>query len=77
MSKAVHDKLGTIPSESKPILFKNSDLNSYLKNLKRGKAYGVDGLATEHFICAHSITHVCLSLLFNAFIRHGHLSTIL
>ena len=73
--QVIHDKLGTIPSESKSILFTNSDLNNALKSLKRGKACGVDGLAAEHFIYAHSITHVFLSLLFNAFIRHGHLPT--
>ena len=50
----IHDKLGTIPSESKSILFTNSDLNSALKSLKGGKACGVDGLAAEHFIYAHS-----------------------
>ena len=43
--QVIHDKLGTIPSESKSILFTNSDLNSALKSLKRGKACGVDGLA--------------------------------
>ena len=71
--QVIDDKLGTIPSESKPILFTNSDLNSALKSLNRDKVCGVDGLAAEHFIYAHSITHVFLSLLFNAFIRHGHL----
>ena len=73
--QVIHDKLGTISSESKSILFTNSDLNSALKSLMRGKAYGVDGLAAEHFIYAYSITHVFLSLLINAFIRHGHLPT--
>ena len=29
--QVIHDKLGTIPSESKSILFTNSDLNSALK----------------------------------------------
>ena len=46
--QVIHDKLGTIPSESKSILFTNSDLNSALKSLKRGKACGVDGLAAAH-----------------------------
>ena len=31
----------------------------------------MDGLAAEHFIYAHRITHVFLSVLFNVFIRHG------
>ena len=67
----IHDKLGTIPSKSKSILFTNSDLNSVLKCLKRGKACGVDGLAAEHFIYAHIITHVFLSLLINALFTLG------
>ena len=52
----IHYKLGTtIPRESKLILFTNSDLNSALKSLKRGNAYGVDGLAVEHFIYVFSL----------------------
>ena len=73
--QVIHDKLRTIPSKSKSILFTNSDLNSDLKSIKRGKACGVDGLTAAHFIYAHSITNVFLSLLFNTFIRHGHLPT--
>ena len=34
------------------------------KSLEKGKACGVDCLAAEHFICAHSISHVYLSVLF-------------
>ena len=71
----VNDKLGTIPSESQSILITNSDLNSALKNVKRGKACGVDCLAAEHCIYAQNIIRVFLSLLFKAFIRHGHLPT--
>ena len=33
----------------------------------------MDGLAAEHFMFAHRITHVFLSLLFNTFILHGYL----
>ena len=33
------------------------------------------GLAAEHFIHAHSVTHIFLSLLLNAFILHGHQPT--
>ena len=61
--QVIHDKLGTIPSEWKSIPFTNSDLNSALKSLKRGKACGVDGLAAEHFLYAHSITHVLLIVM--------------
>ena len=81
MSKAnsskqiIHDKLGTIPSESQSILFKNSDLNSALKNLKRGKACGVDGLPQNIIFMLTVLLMYFLSLLFNAFIRHGQLPT--
>ena len=37
------------------------------------KSCGVDGLAAEHFMFAHRITHVFLFLLFNSFILHGYL----
>ena len=66
---------GVLGNYTKLFLFTNSYLNSALKSLKRHKACGVDGLAAEHFIYAHSITRVFLSLLFNAFIQHGHLPT--
>ena len=69
--KFVYDKLNTIHSES--ILISASDIECALKSLKRGKSCGVDGLAAEHFIYAHSISHVFLSLLFNCFIHHGYL----
>ena len=37
--QVIYDMLGTRSSESKSILFTNSDLNNALKSLKRGKAY--------------------------------------
>ena len=49
------------------------DINVALYSLKSGKSCGVDGLAAEHFLFAHRITHVFLSLLFNTFILHGYL----
>ena len=50
-----------------------SDINVALDSLKNGTSCGVDGLAAEHFMFAHRITHVFLSLLFNAYIFHGYL----
>ena len=67
----VTNKLSSIRGES--ILFSTSDINVALHSLKSGKSCGVDGLATEHFLFAHRITHVFLSLLFNTFIIHGYL----
>ena len=56
---------------------KYSDINMlyivYKCLLKKGKACGVDGKAAEHFIYAHSILHVFLSLPFNYVIVHGYL----
>ena len=65
------NKLSSIRGES--ILFSTSDINVALHFLKSGKSCGVDGLAAEHFLFAHRITHVFLSLLFNTFIIHGYL----
>ena len=44
-----------------------------LKSIKCGKSSGVDFISAEHFVFAHSRIHVLLSLLFSAFITHGHL----
>ena len=44
-----------------------------INSLKSEKSCGVDGLAAEHLLFAHRITHVFLFLLFNTFILHGYL----
>ena len=49
------------------------DIFNALKGTKTGIASGVDGLAAEHFINAIPIIHVCLSLVFNCFVKHGYL----
>ena len=49
------------------------DIFNALKGTKPGIASGVDGPAAEHFINASPIIHVCLSLLFNCFVKHGYL----
>ena len=67
----VTNKLDSIRGES--IMFSTEDINVALYFLKSGKSCGVDGLAAEHFMFAHRITHVFLSLLFNTFILHGYL----
>ena len=51
------DKINSITGQS--ILFSTSDINVTLDSLKSGKSCGVvDGLAAEHFMFAHRITHV-------------------
>ena len=60
--KYVIDKINTITAQS--ILCSTSDINVALESLKSGKSCVVDGLAAEHFMFAHGITHVFLSLLF-------------
>ena len=62
----VTNKLDSIRGES--IMFSTADINVALHSLKSGKSCGVDGLAAEHFMFAHRIAHVFLSLLFNTFI---------
>ena len=54
-------------------MFSTSGINVALYSLKSGKSCGVDGLAAEHFLFAHRITHVYLSLLVNTFNLHGYL----
>ena len=67
----VTNKFSSIRGESN--LFSTSDFNVVRHSLKIGKSCGVDGLAAEHFLFAHRITHVFSSLLFNTFILHGYL----
>ena len=67
----VTNKLDSIRGES--VMFSTADINVALHSLKSGKSCGVDGLAAEHLMFAHRITHVFLSLLFNTFILHGYL----
>ena len=69
--KNVNEQIAQIGNDSIKLTIYN--ISDALKSLKKGKAYGVDGLAPEHFIYAHSISHVFLSLLFNYFIVHGYL----
>jgi len=49
------------------------DVKEAMKNIKNGKACGLDGINGEHIKYAHSKLHVLLSLLFNAIIIHGHI----
>ena len=49
------------------------DISNAFKSLKLGKACGVDGVSAEHFLYAHNVLHVLLSLLFTSFITHGYL----
>ena len=49
------------------------DISSSFKSLKIGKACGVGGVSVEHFLYAHDVLHVYLSLLFTSFITLGHL----
>ena len=64
------DKINSIKGQS--ILFSTSDINVTLDSLKSEKSCGVDGLAAEHFMFAHRITHLAY-LIINAFIIHCYL----
>ena len=66
----VNEQIAQIDTDS--IKLTISNISDALKSLKKGKACGVDGLAAEHYIYAHSISHVFSSLLFNYFIVHGY-----
>ena len=60
-------------SNSSQITFTPIDILNAFKSLTIGKACGVDGVSAEHFLYAHDILDVFLSLLFISFITHGHL----
>ena len=60
-------------SNSTQITFTSIDISSAFKLLQIGKDCGVDGVSVEHFLYAHDILHVFLSLLFTSFITRGHL----
>ena len=60
-------------SNSSQITFTPIDILNAFKSLNIRKACGVDGVSAEHFLYAHDILHVFLSLLFTSFITHGHL----
>ena len=68
-SETVNKQIAQIDTDS--IKLPISNFSDALKSLKKGKAYGVNGLAAEHFIYAHSILHAFISLLFNYCIVHG------
>ena len=70
----VTNKIDSIRGKS--ISFSTADINVALHSLKSGKSCSVDGLAAEHFMFAHPITYVFLSLLCNTFILHGYLPTV-
>ena len=59
--------------ENESIEIRPFDIVNVLKNVNKGKACGVDGLAAEHFIYADERIHVILSILFNCFISYGYL----
>ena len=55
------------------ITFTPIDISNAFKSSKLGKACGLDGVSAEHFLYAHNVLHVLLSLLFKYFITHGYL----
>ena len=69
--ESVERKLHSIKDTT--LVFSPVDIFNALKGTKTGKAFGVDGLAAEHFIHASPIIHVHLSMLFNCFITDGYL----
>ena len=52
------------------------DIVRAMKNQKRGKSPGPDGIPMEAFIFGGKKLHLHLSLLFNLFLHHGYLPDI-
>ena len=59
--------------ESGPQTFSVGDVVHALKQLKKRKAAGPDGISAEHLLYAGHRLHVLLSICFNSFILHGYL----
>jgi hypothetical protein len=53
--------------------FNVPDVKEAIKNLKKDKSPGLDGITSEHFIYAHEKVTVLLCLLFNCVTVHAHL----
>lgn len=49
------------------------DVVGAMKQLKKGKSPGLDGVSSEHFIYAHDKVAVLSCLLFNSMLAHGYL----
>jgi len=54
-----------------PCMLTVADVDSCIKNLKKGKAAGCDGLTAEHIIHSHPLLVVHLTMLFNSFFKPG------
>ena len=69
--QTVLDKLGSCSSLNEPLTA--LEVTAAIKNLKKGKACGLDHLQGEHFKFSCTKITVLLSLCFNAMLSHGHL----
>jgi len=56
-----------------PTQITSAMVSKALKSAKKGKASGMDGLSSEHYVYADPRLHVILAMLFNAFITHAFL----
>jgi hypothetical protein len=50
-----------------------SEISDAIKELKKGKAPGLDGLSSEHFIHSHTKVQLLLRMLFNKIVQHGYI----
>ena len=68
----VKSVLGGISSTDK-LVITPSHIADAIRALKRGKSVGHALLAAEHFIHANPILNVIVSIIYTAFITHGHM----
>ena len=66
--------LNDCSSEYSAISISVDDVSNSIKHVKLGKSCGADGLSAQHFIYAGNYVKVYLSILFNYFIIHCHLT---
>ena len=53
--------------------FTVDEIKEAMKNVKSGKACGLDGIYGEHLQYADNKLYVILALLFNTMLIHGHI----
>jgi len=71
LSSRISERIRT--DETTADSFSVRDVEHAIKQLKKKKSPGPDGLSSEHFLYADRRLHVILSICFNAFVAHGYL----
>ena len=55
----------------------SEDVQKAIDGLKKGKAAGMDGISSEHFIYASDKASTYLCMLFNCMLDHGYCANVI